>query len=718
MSRSLHVLLLEDNPADAELILHELRRAGYDPAWQRVETEQDFRAQLATAPEIILADYALPQFDALRALQIVQARGVDSPLIVLTGAVSEEAAVACMRQGAADYLLKDRLSRLGAAVERALSAHRLQVQQRQAQNQVRFQAHLLDTVGQAVIATTVEGTITYWNRAAEGHLGWTMEEVRGRHILDVTPPAQTREQRAQILVRLQHGEAWTGEVEMQRRDGGTCPMLTTVTPIRDEQGVVTGLVGVSADISERKQLEEALRHQALHDALTQLPNRILLQDRLAQALLSAQRDDTALALLLLDLDRFKDVNDTLGHADGDVLLQQVGARVSSVLRASDTVARLGGDEFAVLLPTVGTAGAMWGARKILTALATPFVLSGQHLVVGASIGMALYPDHGADAATLLRKADVAMYTAKRRGGGHAIYTAAEDRHSLSRLALVHELRTAIERNQLALYYQPKVHARQGYVSGVEALVRWPHPVHGLIPPDEFIPLAEHTGLIIPLTRWVLETALRQCRQWQCLHTPLNVAVNLSMRNLHDMELLDTVAGLLRQYAVAPEQVTLEITESALMVDPARIHAMLGRLAEMGVRLAIDDFGTGYSSLDYLKQLPVHELKIDKSFVLGLAARAKEEPQKDAAIVHSVIQLGHSLGLSVAVEGVENRVAWDLVGEMACDVIQGYYVSCPLPADELERWLQTSPWGKRRPRGQRRGHTPPRLAEKRQPEHTR
>ncbi len=475
----------------------------------------------------------------------------------------------------------------------------------------------------------------------------------------------------------------------------------------DTLDALASLADAVAQGIERARAEATLRHQALHDALTDLPNRTLLQDRLTLALaLDATRRGEAdgadeaggalraapVALLLLDLDRFKEVNDTLGHQYGDELLRQVGARLRQTLRASDTVARLGGDEFAALLPGADEASAVSATRAVLAALAAPIMVEGQTLDVGASVGIALSPAHGHDATTLLRRADVAMYAAKRTRAGHAIYDEVADRHSADRLALAGALRQALATDGLLLYYQPQVSLATGAVCGVEALLRWPHPAHGFIPPDYFIPLAEHTGLIDPLTEWVLRAALRHARGWSHGGPGLGVAVNLSAHLLHDQELPATIAGLLREHGVAPGTLTLEVTESAVMADPERAVDVLARLRRLGVRLSIDDFGTGYSSLGYLKRLPVDEIKLDKSFVLGLGTNAAPA---DVAIVRSVVQMAQALRREVVAEGVENPEAWDLLRDLGCDVAQGYYMSRPLPAADLERWLRDSSWGLRR-----------------------
>ncbi len=439
------------------------------------------------------------------------------------------------------------------------------------------------------------------------------------------------------------------------------------------------------------QAADALQHQVLHDALTGLPNRTLLHDRLAHTLRLMERDASSLALLLLDLDRFKEVNDTLGHQAGDALLRQVAARMRDAVRASDTVARLGGDEFAVLLPGAERDGAVHAAQTLLAALVSPVTVEGQTVHVGVSIGIAVTPAHGHEAAVLLRHADVAMYIAKRGGSGYAVYDPRHDGYSTGRLMREAELRQALATHELVLHYQPLVDLRTGQTTGVEALVRWTHPTHGLLAPDAFIPLAEQTGLIVPLTRWVLEQVVAQQAAWARAGRPLAVAVNLSVRTLHDERLPETLAWLLRRSAIAPEQVTLEITESVLMADPAQAHAVLTRLSALGVRVAIDDFGTGYSSLAYLKQLPVDAVKIDKSFVQSMGAT---ETTKDTAIVRSIIELGHNLGLMVVAEGIEDRETWAHVRALGGDVAQGYYMSRPLPLPSLDRWLASSPWGQR------------------------
>jgi diguanylate cyclase (GGDEF)-like protein len=436
-------------------------------------------------------------------------------------------------------------------------------------------------------------------------------------------------------------------------------------------------------------MNEHLQLVATTDPLTGLPNRTLLQESLLKALRPGPGGVPLLALLLLDLDRFKQVNDTLGHHAGDLLLQQVTTRLQEALAGAGSLIRLGGDEFAVVLPGLDADGAEELAQRCARIFTAPFLLDGHALRVGGSIGVALAPDHGQDANMLLRCADVAMYVAKRRHSGHAIYAPAEDHHSPRLLQLAGGLQQAILQEGLCLYYQPKVRLETGKVCGVEALVRWRHPEHGLIAPDQFIPLAEETGLIGPLTQWVLNRALLDCQKWKASGLNLPIAVNLSMRNVQDPVMPELVSRLLAETAVPPGMLTLEITESLLMADPAAALEVLSRLSSLGLRLAIDDFGTGHSALGYLKQLPVNELKIDKAFVLNLSAPGTGGMRTDRMIVRSVTALAHALGLDVVAEGVENQSTYELLGTMRCNVVQGYYVSRPLPATEVERWVRTT-----------------------------
>ena len=432
-------------------------------------------------------------------------------------------------------------------------------------------------------------------------------------------------------------------------------------------------------IAER---EDQIRFQATHDSLTGLPNRTLFFDRLSHAIENAKRNAGLVGMIMMDLDRFKDINDTLGHHFGDDLLIEIGRRLAHTLRQSDTVARLGGDEFAVTFNAADTTRARDVAQRITAALDTPFILGGVSIEVSGSMGIALYPSHAEDAGTLMKRADIAMYDAKTNHTAFAVYEPGRDEHSLRRLAILSELRHAIERDELDLHYQPKIDVGTGKVRHAEALVRWRHPVHGNLQPDEFIPLAEQSGSIGVITKWVLRKAISHCGEWNASGTDLTVAVNLSALDLFDAELPTYISGLLSEAGLSPSKLVLEITESAVMKDPAYALRILRDLKNRGITLAIDDYGTGYSSLAHLKRLPVDELKIDKSFVLNLRNASTD----DIVIVRSTIELGHNMGLRVIAEGVENAEAWQILKNLGCDMAQGYFVSPPLPVNEFRAWL--------------------------------
>ena len=480
-----------------------------------------------------------------------------------------------------------------------------------------------------------------------------------------------------------------------RADGQVIWVSASLSIVRGTDGMPSFGILMVQDETERKAAEEALlrqselnEHQALHDGLTGLPNRTLFRDRIEQAIAMARRESGQLAVAMLDLDRFKDVNDSLGHHAGDALLVEVGRRLSGILRSSDTVARLGGDEFGVLISkprTTSDVAVVIG--KMRAALEQSVMVEGLALPAEGSIGIAMFPAHGRDVETLLRHADTAMYSAKETKAGYMFYDGSRREADPARLTLLSELRRAIEQRELVLHYQPKATLSSGTVSSVEALLRWNHPERGMVRPDEFIPLAQQTGLIKPLTLYVLDEALGQCRDWQRAGLTLSVAVNLSVRNLLDADFPHQVKRLLQKRGVDPSLLQLEITESTMLSDPVRTKRVLDKLAAMGIALSIDDFGTGYSSLAYLSQLPVTEIKIDRSFVMNMA-----ESDNDAVIVRSTIDLGRNLGLQVVAEGVETEQAWEELNQLGCTLAQGYYLSRPVPAAELTEWLMRRPSG--------------------------
>jgi len=442
----------------------------------------------------------------------------------------------------------------------------------------------------------------------------------------------------------------------------------------------------NAQLVERLTEEAAHRaHQALHDALTGLGNRELFAERV-KAALTAQRGDVVVAVMLMDLDEFKEINDTLGHHTGDTVLREIADRLSRTVGLRGTVARLGGDEFAVCIPGCRSAAeALNLAQAIRRTVEQPLMLDELVLEVHASVGVALWPEHGDDPSALLQRADVAMYSAKSSRRGVEVYAASNDHYSQRRLALAGELRQAIAAGGLALHFQPKVSVSDGCVTGAEALVRWHHPRHGWLPPDEFIPVAEQSGLIQPLTRWVLGQALEQVAQWRRAGKDIAVAVNLSARSLMDSNLVDDIARALSHADVPPSALVLELTESTVMSDPDRSQIALQQLADLGCRLSIDDFGTGYSSLSRLKQLPVDEVKIDKSFVLHMATDAE-----DSAIVRSIIDLARNLGLQVVAEGVEDQETADNLRSMGCYALQGFFLCRPAFGPDVTDWIATQP----------------------------
>lgn len=429
-----------------------------------------------------------------------------------------------------------------------------------------------------------------------------------------------------------------------------------------------------------------LEYLALYDPLTELPNRALLLDRLQNMISLSLRETQPFTLVLLNIDHLSEINESLGHHNGDLVVKQIAARLHKGFRESDTVARLGGDEFALLLSETDEMQASRIAHKIQEILEPPFLVEDIPLIIEGSIGLAVYPQHGEDAKSLIQKAGVALRIARSTRCGFSVYDASEEPHTLHRLTLMSELRDAINQGQLVLHYQPKVNLKSRNTTEVEALVRWNHPVRGQLSPAEFIPLAEQTGLIKPLTFWVLDSAMSQCQNWNRMGKNITIAVNISARNLIDPQLPDMVAQILQTWDIDPGKLILEITETAIMTRPERAIEILTCLKKMGIRLSIDDFGTGYSSLGHLKSLPVSELKIDRSFVSSATAN-----NGDAIIMSSTITLGKNFGLEVVAEGVENQETWELLKALGCDKAQGYYMSRPLTADQLIIWMESAEW---------------------------
>ncbi|MEM8949618.1 MAG: EAL domain-containing protein [Pseudomonadota bacterium] len=550
----------------------------------------------------------------------------------------------------------------------------------------------LDQLMRNVVEQSFDGIMTFdqhgivrtANEAACSLFRCSHDELIGLHMNSLIPDLRSFRPSAHIAPGEDVGKRLEGFV--CRPDKSTCPVELALREI--SLGGQRWAMAILRDITAAKAHESKLRHLALHDSLTGLPNRLLLKDRLDQALRTARRSGEPLHLAILDLDRFKEVNDTLGHQVGDALLILVAKRLVESVREGDTVARLGGDEFAVLLPQQQEGGTVLDvAERIRSALREPFALAGSiSLEIGVSIGLTHFPDDAETESKLMQCADVAMYTAKRQSSGIERYDPAKDLNSIRTLVLSGGLRQAIEKDQLLLVYQPKLDLRSETVKSFEVLARWRHPDHGLIPPDEFVPQAEESGNIVPFTCWTLERTVDCLGAMRAQGLAFSLALNLSPRSLHSKEILTFAEALLEETDVDPSSITLELTETAVMIDPAGAVARLEHLHALGLRLSIDDFGTGYSSLSLLRRLPLDEIKIDKTFVENMTVN----PQ-DRVIVGSTIDLAHNLGLEVVAEGVETHEQMEALKDLGCDIIQGFLLSEPIDQKKLVDWTRETSW---------------------------
>jgi diguanylate cyclase (GGDEF)-like protein/PAS domain S-box-containing protein len=590
----------------------------------------------------------------------------------------------------ANELLEERVQARTLALSEANERLQHEIAERRlAEEQLRLLGSAVENASEGIFILAsgseapAEPRITFVNQGLCRMTGCGPEELVGRSLEALRISGDDRPMLDALHRSLDEGHAFQAEATATRADGSEYALDLHVMPASDEGGPQPAhWIGISRDVSERKSQVAALRRQAVHDALTDLPNRILLYDRLEHEIKQTARSRRSLGLLFIDLNGFKEINDTFGHHCGDLLLRQVGPRLLGRLRATDTVARTGGDEFAVLLPGVASVEATTQvARSLLDAIVEPFAVERQQLTLGASVGIVLCPEHGADATTLMRRADVAMYVAKSRGRGYEVYSADADTHSPARLALLGELRRDACQEQFLLHFQPQVELASGRVRRAEALVRWQHPDKGLLLPADFVPLAEAGNLVQVVTAWVIAAAVRHCRRWEERGLDVGISVNLSPRSLRDAGLPAAIAGLLGAEGVAPERLTLEITESSLLADPEHAISVLRQVVELGVGLSIDDFGTGFSSLAHLKQLPVTEIKIDRSFVRDMTRN-----ERDAAIVRSMIELAHDLGRRVVAEGIEDAETWQRLAALGCDLGQGYLISPPLAERELVDWV--------------------------------
>ncbi len=684
--RALRVLSIEDSPDFSVLVKRILEREGFDPTIERVDSAVDLEAALDRQRwDVVLSDHSMPSFSSTGALQIIKSRDIDLPFIIVSGFIGEENAVLAMREGAYDYVPKTGLGRLGPAVRRALqdAAERSARKQRERDlelSEARFRTVFAANPSALLISRISDGVILDVNDALVRLTGRPRAELVGstpQSVGLVLDPAFSKNLRETLAA---HGTLGPIERPLHTASGQTRHVVAMFTQIvfGGEQCVLASRV----DVSETHEARRALQRAAHYDTLTALPNRTLFMLRLAQRIEAARAKREKFALVYLDLDRFREINEAFGYDAGNAVLVEVAARLLP-LDGDEGISRFSEDEFALRLPVGSDEAALRNAaERILDSLRPPFLVSGQPVHLTASLGVVLYPDHGTDAEVLLRRADTAMYAAKRSNTRYTVHSAALDPVSQQRIALASELRQAMTAGELRLFYQPQVEFATGAVAGAEALLRWEHPQRGLVPPAEFIPIAEQTGLINDLTPWVLKQALAQARAWSGKGLRLRIAVNVGMRNLRDPEFLETLDALLGTSGVAPELMSLEITEAATMLEPDRTHAVLAGVRAMGLGVALDDFGTGYSSLAYLSKLPVDEIKIDSSFVTAL------ETSGNRAIARAVIDLGREFGIRVVAEGVKDQRTWDELAAMGCGVAQGFHLTPALPPDEFAEWLRS------------------------------
>ncbi len=691
-------ILIADDDAQIREVLHELLGDDYECA--EVSSGEEALAVLRTEEfDLVLSDIMMGGITGLEMVPQVLELSPDTVVIMISGEQNIESAITALRAGAFDYITKPfDLRHVEAAVRRALEHRQLRQSKRYYENFLEeivrertaelYKSNqtlsvLIQASPLAIFVLDTEGRVSLWNPAARRMFGWDEQEILNKPF-PLVPDEGREEFQARFEDALQGKVVGDYETRRQRKDGSSIDVNVWWAALRNAAGEVNGVMVIVADITERKAAEARINYLAYHDTLTGLPNRVALEERLVESVAHAGRARGQLAVMFLSLDRFKKFNDTLGHVIGDRLLKSVAERLTAAVRDGDTVARFGSDEFAFLLTRIeGADDAARAAREFQRILDPLFDVEEHELYVTGSIGIGLYPEDGVDAQGLLKSAGSALYRAKQSGGNnYQFYTADMNERALHRLALENKLRWAIERGEFRVYYQPQVSIGTGRVTGMEALVRWQHPEMGLVPPVEFIPLAEDTGLISPIGEWVLRTACAQARAWQDDgFDQLRVGVNLSPRQFQQPDLVPMVERLLKETGLDAASLELEVTESSVMKNAESSIRTLGELKAMGIKIAVDDFGSGYSSLSYLKSLPIDVLKIDQSFVRDMTS----DP-KDAAIVMAIIQLAHSLQLEVKAEGVETEEQLRFLSLLRCDAMQGYLFCKPLPVDAFEQLL--------------------------------
>jgi diguanylate cyclase (GGDEF)-like protein/PAS domain S-box-containing protein len=677
------LLLVEDNPGDARLLREMLDEQDADRI-DLINVTSMSQAEVrlvGNAIDIILLDLGLPDAQGLEAIRRAHAAAPRIPLVVLTGLDDELLAAQSLQEGAQDYLIKGQIETrslrrsLRYSIERKILEEALFAEKERA-------LVTLNSIGEAVVCTDIAGNITFLNLVAEKMTGWPLLEAAGRPMTEVfrtwdpssLEHTETTTQVAILQIRAMH---LPPSCILIRRDSLEIPIEHSIAPIHDREGKAIGAVIVFRDVSVSHAMARQITHSAEHDFLTGLPNRMLLNDRIGQAIASARRRKKQVAVLFLDLDGFKHINDSLGHPIGDKLLQSIAKRLTATVRGADTVSRQGGDEFVVLLADLALAeDAVFMAARILRTVAISHSVDQHDLHVTTSIGVSVYPDDGQDAETLIKNADTAMYQAKENGRqSYQFFKPAMNARAVERQSIEESLRRALERREFAVHYQPKICMRTATITGAEALIRWTHPVRGAISPAQFIPVAEDCGLIVPIGRWVLRQACEQAREWQRAGLPaITMAVNVSAVEFQDEAFLPGLLEILEESRLDPRSLELELTESALMKRVESTAAVLRTLKESGVRISVDDFGTGYSSLSYLRKFPIDSLKIDQSFVQQIGRGTD-----DAAIVTAVISMARSLKLRVVAEGVQTVQELEFLKAHQCDEAQGYYFSRPVPA---------------------------------------
>ncbi len=808
MSHPIRILMLEDSPYDAELNERMLKQGGLELVIRRTETEVSFLNALHHFnPDIVLSDYNLPVYNGLKALQATRAFDPHIPFIFVTGAIGEEASVSMLKQGAVDYILKDRLMRLPEAVNRALEDARqkrklrateerfrllmesseygiwdwdlradklylspqwkqqlgyqddelentletfgrllhpddrdrilakidqfnecpgtwdiefrmchksgqerwinsrgsyqldadgkikrvlgvhIDVTERvKSEEKLRQTAQVFSSTIEGVLITDIDGTILEVNPAFSEITGYSREESLGRNPRMYQSGRHNRDFYRSLWDSLVNEGQWSGEIWNRRSDGYIYPTSTTISAIKDENGKPTGYVGLFADITQSKRTEARLEFLAHHDPLTGLPNRLLFSARLKQALKHAKRNNRRVAVIFIDLDFFKNINDSLGHPVGDELLHRVSHRLLQFIRADDTLARLSGDEFVLMIEDVVSLDSLTLVlEKIMNSFGDPFTLKRHQIQVSASIGVSVFPDDGLNNDELLRNADAAMYRAKDEGrNNYQFYTREMTESALEHIFLDHAIHNALSQQEFLQFYQPQYRLEDNRLIGCETLIRWQHPLQGMIAPQRFIPLAERNGAIREIDTWMLKTACRQGRMWLDRQLPLQrISVNMTGSHIQRDNFANSIKAVLADENFPRQHLEIEVTESFVMQRPDAGIRQLQKLYDDGISIAIDDFGTGYSSLNYLKKLPVSKIKLDRSFIQDIT-----EDKDSLAIVKAIIDLSKSLGKTIIAEGVETSEQADLLRDLGCEQVQGFYFERPVNVEKMTELLVT------------------------------